>query len=290
LRVSAPVRADAGDGQDYALLLEGLARARDALSGVAFDAADFDLGLVLADGMLVVTGPDGVVDPAGPGSSLRIAPADAGEIAELLGRAARVERLRRTLALAERAAARRLSVFGPPIRMEVERIGGRADGAGGCLPADGPAQRPFELRATPAGHCDELRLHLSNGSSRAQDVTVLYVDREFRVVALWPLPGQSNRIEADTTARVRLQVTSPGGLALEEIIVIAVPAEEGRPRTDLTALADPVASRGAGSALEAFLRGATDPDAPTRSFGARPAPPDPVTVLRAALAVRAPAD
>lgn len=287
LRVSAPVRADAGDGHDYAPLLAGLALARDEAAGVAFEAADFDLGLVLAGGALVITGPDGVVDPAGPGSSLRLGPDRAGEIAELLARAARVERLRRTLGLAERAAARSFTVFGPPIGMEVERLAG-TPGAEGCGPAAGPAERPFDLRAQPVGHCDELRLHLTNASSRAQDVTVLYVDREFRTVALWPLPGQGNRIEAGTTARVRLQVTNAEGLALEELIVIAVPAEEGRPRADLSGLADPVRVRGEETALESFLRTAADPEAPTRSFGARPAAPDPVTVLRAALAIRAP--
>ena len=286
LRVSAPARADAGDGHDYRALLAALAVARVAAAGIAFDAADFDLGLVLAGGVLVLTGPDGVVDPRGPGSSPRLAPEAAGDLPDLLARAGRVERLRRTLTLAERAAARSFTVLGPPIRMEVERIAGRADG-GDCAEAAGPAERPFDLRAQPVAHCDELRLHLSNGSSRAQDVTVLYVDRDFRVAALWPLPGQGNRIEGDTGVRVRLQVTNPDGLALEELIVIAVPAVEGRPRTDLSGLADPVRVRGEETALESFLRAAIDPDAPTRSFAARPAAPGPVTVLRTALAVRA---
>lgn len=289
LRISAPRRAEAGDGADYAPFLAALAALRDSVEA-EFDAPAFDLGLVLAEGMLVLTGPDGVVDPRGPGSSPRIAAADAGELAALLSRAARVERLRRALSLAERAAARSFSVFGPPVAVEIEREP-RATGGPDCAAAaTGPAERPVDPAARPLDHCDVLRLHLSNGSRRAQDVTVLYVDRSFRVSVLWPLPGQGNRLEAGTGRSVALQLLNAEGIALEELIVIAVPAVEGAPRTDLSHLADDVATRGGmESATGDFLAAAIDPDRASRGFGALPAAPDPLTVYRTAVTVRSPA-
>jgi hypothetical protein len=244
---------------------------------------------VLAEGQLVLTGPDGVVDPRGPGSSPRIAAAEAGELAGLIARAARVERLRRALALAERAAARSFTVFGPPVTVEIGREPRGTGGADCATAATGPIEPGIDPAARPLEHCDVLRLSLANGSSRAQDVTVLYVDRSFRVSVLWPLPGQGNRIEPGTRRTAALQLLNAEGIALEELIVIAVPAEAGRPRTDLAHLADDATARSAeASATGEFLAAATDPDRTGRSFATRPSAPDPITVYRTAVTVRAP--
>lgn len=289
LRLSAPRRADPADGEDYAALLAALEAAR-GLEGLAFDQRDFDIGLLLAEGALLLTGPDGVADPAGPGSSPRLR--EPAALPGLLARAARAERLRRALALAERAAARRFSVGGPALRLEAERIPGEARGQDCSGAAAGPAEAGIDLAARTLEHCDAVWITLTNASGRAQDVTVLYIAADFEIVPLWPLPGISNRIEPGERARIGFRVSAPGGLALEELVILAVPAEPGRPRTDLSALArEGGAARSlAPSPLLDFLAAAVDPGRAARGFtpAAAPAAPEALTVLRTPLAVRAP--
>ncbi|MCC6305627.1 MAG: caspase family protein [Rhodobacteraceae bacterium] len=288
VRFSPPRRADPADGLDYAPFLSALAAARGVVEA-EFDAADYDLGLVLDEGALVLTGPDGVIDARGPGTSPRVTAAEAGELAGLLGRAARVERLRRALALAERAAARSFTVYGPPVAVTIAREPHATGGAECARAASGPLEPGIDPARRPLAHCDVLRLALANGSRRAQDVTVLYVDRSFHVSVLWPLAGQGNRLEPGTRQEVALQLLNPAGIALEELIVIAVPAAEGAPRTDLSLLADDVTLRDlASSATGDFLLAAIDPGPTLRDFPAAPAAPDPITVYRTAVTVRSP--
>lgn len=276
VRFSAPQRADPDDGRDYGAIvaaLDALATG-DLIDGAAFAAAPFDIGLVLAGGGLALTGPDGVLDPRGPGTSLRLAPA--GMIGAL-DRAARVHRLRAALGRGGGSGAAALLGAASGLRVEVGHRQGQADCTG-----VGPETRPVR-----DGHaiapCDQVWLHLRNLSRTARDVTVLYIDSSNTVTALWPTGGTSNRLGFDERAEIGVQIVEGDALrGGEELIVIAVPAEPGAPRTDLTALADPAPSRAAdGNANPAadYLLTAADPAALARGFNLM-APIDPVEVTR----------
>lgn len=140
---------------------------------------------------------------------------------------------------------------------EVERA------ANGCDAHAAPEALP---QPPEVGHCDRIWLTLNNPSKDSRDVTVLYFDRDFGVQVLWPEPGVSNRLGTGEEVEVGLEIRLDGLAAgREEIVILAVKAEPGRPRTVLTALVDPAAQRG-GSDLERWLYAAADPEASARAF------------------------
>ncbi len=261
-RIAPPVIMD---GRDYAPVLDqlGALAAAGLPEGVAWNAAVPDAVPVLKDGALILTGPDGILDPVGAGSSPRMG----DDAAVFFEAAARTHRLRRALALAEGAAKGGFSFGGPAVKVSLEReAGALRDGA--CV--GGAQAMPFRPDQ-PVHDCDRLWLTMTNTSRTAQDVTVLYVDRDFGITALWPEPGLSNRIAFNESQEAGLEIRLPDGRpGLEEIIVIAVPATPSGPRMVLSGLADPVATRAApgGSALHRFLWAASDPTTQGRSFGA----------------------
>lgn len=249
------------DAGDWAAALERAVE--DRLAVWSFGPVDL-VPVALPDGALAFTGSDGVLDPAGPGSSPRVAPGpDAGDaLAVLLADAGHALRLRRVLSGAA-GAARVVSFGGPPVTMAVERRPGRSAADGTCTDA-GPGAPADPARGV--GHCDELWLTLANGSRSTQDVTVLYLDRAFRLSPIWPVDGLSNRLAPGQSALVGLRVESPGATpALEEILVISVAAGAADRRTDLTHLADPARSRAAAPGLGAALLSLLD-DGASRSF------------------------
>lgn len=270
VRFSTPQPADSND---YTALLAALEEAAGMIDGAVFGAEPFDIGLVPVGGGLALTGPDGVLDPAGPGSSVRV---DVGEVPQALDRAARVFRLR--LALDRLRGGGSLLAAMSGLKVEVGHRAGRA-GASGCGDP-GPQTRPVG-DGHPIAPCDQLWLHLKNPSATARDVTVLYVDAANHVSALWPTGGLSNRLGFNETAKVGVQIVA--GTAMrgrEELIVIAVPAQDGAARSDLTALADPAPSRAVSDAGTAgWLLAAADPAMAARGFDLT-GPADPVEITR----------
>ncbi len=96
LTLAAPVKADDGDYADWEAALPA-------------PGADPDLVPVLVDGLVALAGPDGVLDPVGPGSSPRIVPEEGETPAEAVERVLEVAahglRLRETLTGRPRAGA-----------------------------------------------------------------------------------------------------------------------------------------------------------------------------------------
>ncbi len=268
LRLSVPVVTD---GEDYSAITEELARleAEGLVDGVEWNAAQPDRALVLTGGRLAVTGPDGVLDPDGPGSSPRFTAAD---LSEALPRLGQVVRLESALTQAEAGAKKGFSVSGPPVKVEVEMIPATCDGSTGT---------PIRPAPETVAHCSQLWLHLRNTSSKAQDVTVLYRDKSFTITAIFPGSGTSNRLNFNETLPVGMLMVNEGeGVALEEVIVLVTPAEDGAPRTALTGLANDGQSRGTGTPMEAFLAAAAAPPGESSrnfSFSTAPAP---LTVTR----------
>ncbi len=268
LRLSTPV---VSDGEDYTAIADELARleAEGLVDGVAWNAEQPDRALVLTGGQLAVTGPDGVLDPDGPGSSPRFV---ANDLAEALPRLAQVQRLEAALTRAEAGAKKGFTVSGPPVKVEAEMIPADCDGATGTPIRPAPETVP---------HCAQLWLHIRNTSSNAQDVTVLYRDKSFTITAIFPGSGTSNRLNFNETVPVGMLMVNEGdGMALEEVIVLVTPAKDGAPRTALTGLANDGQSRGAGNPMEEFIQAAAAPPGEaSRNFSFSTAPA-PLTVTR----------
>lgn len=269
MELAAPV---AVDGTDYAALDAMLAEVAANLDGLNTGGFRPDMVPYLTGGTLALAGRDGVLDPAGTGSSPRL-PEGAGppEMAAFLDRAIRLHALRRALKLAEGASASGFALPGTGLQVGLTRIATGPD----CMP--GATETSVETTAEVVD-CDQLWLTVSNGSRTARDVTVLYVDRDMRIQALWPEGGLSNRVGFGETQEIGLQISNPGGHpGLEELIVLAAPAVDGAPRTVLTGLADPAQMRATGApgtALSDYLAAAADPAATSRNLtlpGAVPA-------------------
>ncbi|RVT87091.1 caspase family protein [Rhodobacteraceae bacterium CCMM004] len=270
LRLAPPVAADPSDPESVALARR-FAEAAATLDGVAVAGGPVDAGVVVTGGVAVLTGPGGVVDPQGPGSSPRLT----GDPAAALDRAARVHRLYAALALAA-GGARGFTIPGVGLTATATRIAGSPAGPD-CGPTDAP-ETPWR-EGEIVGHCDQIWLTLSNTAIEAQDVTVLYIGRDLSISPIWPPSGLSNRVAFGESQEIGMEIRAPGGgPGTEEIVVIAVPAGANAPRTVLTGLADAAPTRALGEgaqALETWLLSAADPETVTRNFGFTGALPQP---------------
>lgn len=255
LMLAAPVRADLEDGHDYA-------EWRAALPAGAAGAA---LVPVLTGGGVALAGADGVLDPAGPGSSPRIVPGE-GEtvpdaVARVLEQAAHGLRLREVLA----GATGRSLTGSAPVTMEIER---RAAVDGCERVAPGAPHDPAQGVAA----CDQLWLTLTNTGGKTQDLSVLYFTADFEVQPIWPTQNLTNRLAPGESVRVGLMIEPDSVAGPEEIWVLAVPADPAAPRVDLTRLASPETSRGAADPMTSWLEGRMEPDSQSRGFTLKPAP------------------
>jgi hypothetical protein len=263
-----------------AAALAAIADIRDGglVDGLDWSAAAPDAGLVLDESGIALVGRDGVLDPLGPGTSPRIPPTSGEDvILAFLDRAVRLERLNAALAAAE-GGRRGLTLPGAGLKVSARLLPAARDG-GTCAEPQGAGAALKDRDAV--GDCDQVWLTLENGSRTAQDVTVLYVDRDMGIAAIWPQAGLSNRIAFGARVEVGMRIETAGGGGLERILVIAVPARDGAPRSVLTGLADAAAERDAGAAAptEAWLMAAADPEATPRAWP-RGQRTEPVSVTR----------
>ncbi len=267
LVLAAPVRADAGDGRDYAAWQAALPA----------PGPQPDLIPILVEGTVALANADGMLDPDGRGSTPRIRPEEGETPAEAVERvletAAHGLRLRETLA----GASGRGLTGQPVISMEVERRPAAvvpAEGGAACAPADPGAPADPAKGVAP---CDQLWLTLTNTSGKAQDVSVLYFAADFTVAPIWPVQNLSNRLAPGESVRVGLQIAPGSTAGLEEIWVLAVPESESGARVDLTRLASPGMTRdfaGASDGMTMWLEGRMidAQEAALRGFSLKPAP------------------
>ncbi|QYZ68156.1 caspase family protein [Neotabrizicola shimadae] len=272
LRLAAPVQAD---GLDYAAWLAALP---------APAAGKADLVPVLVAGGLALAGPDGALDPAGPGSTPRVVPEE-GEAETLalqraLDAAGHALRLKAALI----GAAGRSLTGGPALEVAVEVKPGSRDGAGCGAPGQGVAADP----AKGVAPCDQMWLTVTNRSGQPQDLTALYFAADFSVTPVWPRSGLSNRLAPGEAARIGLLIDPASPPALEDLLLVAVPASEDGPRTDLSVLASPQMTRstaGADDGLSLWIDvQLTEDDAVARGFAARPPA---FTLIRQPVRIRA---
>lgn len=252
LRLAPPQLADPGDRFDYAAWIAALARYASETTP--------DLTPILTEGQVALAGQDGQIDAAGPSSSPRITLQD-GETPALaidrtLAQAAHSLRLRRLFAS---VAGRNLTAQAP-LKLDWQRKPAPDCSHPGPAAAVDPAQ--------PVQPCDQLWLSFQNQSGRDLDISILYFNADFSIAPLWPAKGLSNRLAAGESGKAGFQIDANSPPADEDILVLAVPVEPGAARVDLTTLADPAATRGAGD----WYSNRLNPDTTTRSFSTKPAP------------------
>jgi hypothetical protein len=261
LALAAPQRADPADGHDYAAWLA-------ALGPPAF--ATPDLVPVLTGGELALVGADGVLDPAGPGSSPRVRPlADetpADALARVLDNARHAHHLRKLMA----AVAGRSLTGGPGLEVRYFRRPGNLQGETCTAPQK---DRPVDP-ATGLQPCDQLWLDFKNVAGGDLEVSVLYFNADFTITGIWPQRGLSNLLAPGERARAGLLIAPGLPGALEELMVLAVPLVEGTERVDLTRLASPGLSRqfpDADSSIETWFEQRLAQDGTNRGFSTKPA-------------------
>ncbi|TNF18182.1 MAG: caspase family protein [Rhodobacteraceae bacterium] len=263
VRLAGPVLAD---DADYGALVAEIDRLKQAAApdGVEWTDGPADVTLVLTGGALALAGRDGVIDGAGPGSAPRVAAAE--DVLAFLDRAARTLRLRQAVSqVSSGKTGFALPGFGP--KYELSHVPVRGDAT--CAEGAAGAQQTVTKTVTVT-HCDQLWLSVHNATRTPRDVTVLYIDADNAITAIWPEEGLSNRVGFDERIEAGLLIQNPAQRnGLEEILVLAVPARDKAPRTVLTALADPVPTRdvpqGTPGAASWLLQ-ATLPDAATRNL------------------------
>lgn len=263
LVLGPPVVTDQGD---YGPWLAALA--------AAGSGAPPDLVPVLSGGELALAGADGLLDGQGPGSSPRVRPmageAPAEALARVLDAARHSLRLRRVLA----GLAGRSLTGKPPLEVGFSRRPAEMAGTGCAAPQTGAVAVDPAKGLQP---CDQLWVSFRNVSGRPLDVSLLYFNADFTVTPVWPLRGLSNRLAPGEGARAGLQIAPGLPPALEEVMVVAVPVEDGAERVDLTRLAAPEMNRGfasAASGIEGWIEDrvvAPDDGSASRGFSTRPA-------------------
>lgn len=237
-----------------------------------FPLADGAANTVVWDGhRFALIGPDGVLDAFGPGTSPRLADPGSSDdlvtdLAIALTNHARKARLEQALAQMSGQSASGFSLLKSSPDVDIAVLTGALRG-GRCRLTG--ATEPTAATAE-AKHCDGLEITVTNGSSKMQDVTVLYVDGEAGITMLWPQPSLSNRIPSGEARTVKLGLRNTSGAAAREtVLVLSVPAEPGSQRTVLGALAGGQ-MRGDGGPMAAWLSGLTDPGSSTRSLSLTP--------------------
>ncbi len=217
------------------------------------------------DGGYALTGPDGIVDATGTGTSLRLSGSTAQEVGTQLNAA--VARLRLEKALAQMgqgggSTGFSLASSGPSISFTVEpgrpRGNRCARAQGGPSPATGK---------TDVNHCDILRVTFDNTTASMQDVTILYIGADHSIDTVWPSQNLSNRVEVAGVQNMTFALQADDERVVEEaLIVVAIPAQPGDMRTTFAF------AGGGGQAsgeVARYLSGVTDPAA-TRGFSLKP--------------------
>jgi hypothetical protein len=123
------------------------------------------------------------------------------------------------------------------------------------------------------GNGDQLTFQFVNESTTPIDVTMLLVDANFGITAVFPFkPGESNRIEPNGRVTIPGTIESTGSSGLERMFIIAVEAQKNMELQNFAYLAQPSLigdrKRGAGSTSVAeLLEGAGFGMQGTRSGG-----------------------
>lgn len=209
-----------------------------------------DVRLRLADNRLWLAGPDGEWMTAGARQthSISLAAPMAGWAEKLhhsfqkIGKVTNLLRIASVLGSKDAAAGAR--------GLEVKAI---------IIRAAGGTRHSFDVATLPqVFDGDRIELVFRNLSKGMVDVTALYIDSEYGITAMYPAAGQINRIEADASDSMTIEIGADT-TGTERLLVFAVPARTQEPATDFSFLAQQrlIRRRVTGNALDSFVEDAS---------------------------------
>ncbi len=227
LVLSDPIRVDPADGRDYAMAIGALKSALGPKAArVTQRSSGYDIAVGLVDGALAFAPVGGLIDRNGPGSSPRLTlPKDPVEATRTIGDA--IDRMARATALQRLGlGADGVAKLGLTARI-LTRASATSPAAGASCPDDADNY----AAPIPAGDapdltdCDILSIALSNDGPKPLDVTVLLVGADFSITSVWPVDGNSNRIQIGERRDVDIlqMEPNPKASAEERLIFLAVP-------------------------------------------------------------------
>ncbi len=222
-----PASSVGSEAQAYALLQQ--MSQNENSQGISIEWMDSDqeadLRLAIMDNQLWLLSATGELIPDGADKSLSVRlDRPANELEEVLS--ASFQSIAKVLNLLKIANSVENGEYSAKIEMELLQT-----------PAAGGGERAIESgRITEFREGEKIRFRLKNHSSTAVDVTLLFIDSQYGVTAMYPLSGQSNRISTGgLLSGVEFSVTADT-LGVEHMLVIAVKAQPGTAHSDFSYL------------------------------------------------------
>lgn len=86
---------------------------------------------------------------------------------------------------------------------------------------------------------DRVTVTLTNNKEVAIDATVLFIDSEYGIQAIYPRRSRTNRIEAGASTRIAKFKIKANTVGLEQLVLIAVDAEPSSPASSFAFLSQP---------------------------------------------------
>jgi hypothetical protein len=103
---------------------------------------------------------------------------------------------------------------------------------------------------------DVVEFKIRNKGPKAADVTLLFLDSQYGITAMYPQAGRLNRIEPDGDDHLKIQIDADT-VGIERMLVISVAAEPNRPNADFSFLQQqslPASRGGSTSPLDALFQ------------------------------------
>lgn len=229
LRVARP---EAGSGKPDDLVSAATALLQTDSAGVKVEwvpaGQDADLRLAVKHAQLWLLPPDGNIVEAGKNKSLsfRLNKSTA-ELKTLL--ADSLQRVAKTLNLKRLAAQPIKGLVNDQVNIDLK-----------LLRKGETSPQPFSREALPSLHAgDRLVLDLQNLSGRALDVTMLFIDSQYGIQAIYPDAGNTNRIEAGGRIDPQGLDINDETTGIESLVLLAVQAEPQKPVADFRFLTQP---------------------------------------------------
>lgn len=229
LVLSDPIRVDGYDGHDYAgplAALQASLASGTIAARVSQRPSGYDIAVGLVDGTLAFAPVGGLIDRDGAGSSPRLTLPDdpmaaALEVTEAIERMTRVTALQRLGADPDTAAA-----MGLTTKILTRASAGRPTTDSPCPDGDANYANPIPAGDSPIlGDCDILSIAMTNDGRKPVDVTVLLIGADFSLTSVWPVDGNSNRIQIGEHRQVDIlqMEPNPKSSAQERLVFLAVP-------------------------------------------------------------------
>lgn len=103
---------------------------------------------------------------------------------------------------------------------------------------------------------DVVEFKIRNNGPKAADVTLLFLDSQYGITAMFPQAGRLNRIEPDGDDHLKILIDADT-VGIERMLVISVAAEPNRPNADFSFLQQqslPASRGGSASPLDALFQ------------------------------------